>query len=332
VSARRAATATTGRVAGTVTERTLADMTAERDLIVIGAGIAGLTAAVTAARPGLRTLVVCGPVIGGHLLSIAQIDGYPGHPEGIPGFELCPAAEEQASEAGAEFLAEEASAIEHTADGWQVTCEGSVHTARAVILATGTTLRELGVDGEKRLTGKGVSHCASCDAPLLRGKAVAVIGGGDSALQEALTLVPVASRVTIVTDAPSLTAQAAYRDRIAQAAHAEVRTSTRVLAITGDDAVRGLQVTGPGGKQTLDVAAAFVFVGLVPSSGLVRDLDIVDPAGFIRVDPAMRTAIKGLYAAGTVRAGAAFRAAASAGDGATAALSAFADISSGTLA
>jgi thioredoxin reductase (NADPH) len=167
---------------------------------------------------------------------------------------------------------------------------------------------------------------------LLRGKAVAVVGGGDSALQEALTLVPVASRVTIVTEGPALTAQAAYRDRIGQAANVEVRTNTRVLAITGDDAVRGVQVTGPGGEETLDVAAVFVFVGLVPSSALARGLDIVDPAGFIRVDPAMRTTRKGLYAAGTVRAGSAFRAAASAGDGATAALGVQADIAAGTLA
>jgi thioredoxin reductase (NADPH) len=307
-------------------------VTAERDLIVIGGGIAGLTAAVTAARTGLRTLVVCGPLIGGHLLSIAPIDGYPGHPEGIAGFELCPAAEEQASEAGAEFLAEDASAIAPDAHGWTVTCESGVHAARAIILATGTALRELGVDGEKRLTGKGVSHCASCDAPLLRGKAVAVVGGGDSALQEALTLVPVASRVTIVTDGPSLTAQAAYRDRIAGAANVEVRTGTKVLQIVGEDGVRGLRISGPGGEETLDVASVFVFVGLVPSSDLVRGMEILDPAGFVRVDPAMRTAIKGLYAAGTVRAGSAFRAAASAGDGATAALSACADISSGHLA
>lgn len=306
-------------------------MTAERDLIVIGGGIAGLTAAVTAARCGLRTLVVCGPVIGGHLLSIARIDGYPGHPEGIAGFELCPATEEQATEAGAEFLAEAATAISQTAGGWQITCESGVHSARAVILATGTTLRALGVDGETRLTGKGVSHCASCDAPLLRGKAVAVIGGGDFALQEALTLVPVASHVTIVTDGPSLTAQMAYRNLIAEAANVKVRTGTKVLQVVGEDGVRGLRISGPDGEETLEVAAAFVFVGLVPSSDLVRDMEIVDPAGFVRVDPAMRTAINGLYAAGTVRAGAAFRAAASAGDGATAALSVHADIASGRL-
>jgi thioredoxin reductase (NADPH) len=310
--------------------RASASVAADRDLIIIGGGIAGLTAAATAARAGMRTLVVCGQVLGGHLVSIAQIDGYPGHPEGIPGFDLCPATEEQASEAGAEFLAEDATALAPGADGWVVTCENSTHSARAVILATGTSLKELGVDGEKRLSGKGVSHCASCDAPLLRGKAVAVIGGGDSALQEALTLVPVASRITILTDGPALTAQAAYLDRIAEASNVEVRTGVKILEILGEDGVSGVRFANDG-EEAIDVAAAFVFIGLLPNADLAHDLDVVEPDGSIRVDPSMRTTRKGLYAAGTVRAGAAFRAAASAGDGATAALSALADIKAGDL-
>jgi thioredoxin reductase (NADPH) len=306
-------------------------VTADRDLVIVGGGIAGLSAAVTAARLGLRPLVMCGRALGGHLVSIASVDGYPGHPEGIAGFELCPATEEQATEAGAEFLAEDAVSIAAAADGWDVTSETRVYSARAVILATGTALRELGIDGETRLAGKGVSHCASCDAPLLRGKAVAVIGGGDSACQEALTLVPVASRVTVLADGPALTAQAAYRDRIAESANVEVMTGIRVLEIVGEDGVRGVRIACNDGDVTLEVSAVFVFVGLVPNVELVQGLDVIDGAGFVCVDPAMRTKRKGLYAAGTVRANSAFRAAASAGDGTTAALSVFSDIESGRL-
>ncbi len=296
-----------------------------RDLIIIGAGIAGLTAATTAARLGLDTLVISGDLLGGHLVTIERIDGYPGHPEGIPGYDLCPATEEQASEAGAGFLAETATALEATADGWQVATESGGHAARAVILATGTTLKALGVPGESRLAGKGVSHCASCDAPLLKGKPVVVIGGGDSACQEALTLVPVASMVTILTDGPELTTQANYRDRLAAAGNVEVRTGIRILDIEGDDGVTGVRIAAAGTEDVIPAASVFIFIGLKPASALAP-ADLTSAAGEITVDASLRTTLRRLYAAGTVRAGATFRAASSAGDGAAAALSAYADL------
>ncbi len=254
-----------------------------------------------------------------------SIDGFPGHPEGIAGYDLCPATEEQASDAGAGFLAETATALEATADGWQVTTEFGGHTARAVILATGTTLKALGVPGESRLAGKGVSHCAGCDAPLLKGKPVVVIGGGDSACQEALTLVPVASKVTILTDGPELTTQASYRDRLAAAGNVEVRTGISVVDIEGEDGVAGVRIAAAGSEDVIPAASAFIFIGLQPASALAP-ADVRNAAGEITVDARLRTTLRGLYAAGTVRAGATFRAASSAGDGATAALSACADL------
>ena len=151
------------------------------DIAVVGAGIAGLTAGLTAARLGRNTLVLTGDVLGGQLLSIEKVDGYPGFPEGVPGYDLCPMAQEQAADAGAEFAATEADRLEAAGDGWRLaTGEGDV-VARAVVLATGCSLRELGVAGEERLRGKGVSHCATCDAPLLRNRVTVVVGGGDSA-------------------------------------------------------------------------------------------------------------------------------------------------------
>ena len=167
------------------------------EVAVIGAGIAGLTAGLTAARLGRRTLVLT-DVLGGQLLSIEKVDGYPGFPEGVAGYDLCPMAQEQAADAGAEFTTAQVERLEPTDDGWRLaTSEGAV-AARAVVLATGCSLKTLGVPGESRLHGKGVSHCATCDGPLLRNRPVAVVGGGDSGLQEALTLAAHASRVVVV--------------------------------------------------------------------------------------------------------------------------------------
>jgi len=158
------------------------------DVVIAGGGIAGLTAGLLSARAGRKTRVLTGQTLGGHLLSIERIDGYPGFPDGIPGYELCPMVQEQAAAAGAEFSATEATGLRAHEGRWRVTTGEGDLVARAVVIATGTTSKSLGVPGEAELRGKGVSHCASCDGPLLRTRVVGVVGGGDSALQEALTL------------------------------------------------------------------------------------------------------------------------------------------------
>src|SRR6185436_8736244 len=143
------------------------------DLVIVGGGVAGLTAGLTSARAGRTTRVLTGASLGGHLLSIERIDGYPGFPDGVPGYDLCPIAHEQAAAAGAEF---DAALVKSLAAGdgrWQVMTAAGDLSARSVILATGTTYRKLGIPGEERLRGKGVSHCASCDAPLMRGRVAA---------------------------------------------------------------------------------------------------------------------------------------------------------------
>lgn len=287
------------------------------DIIIAGGGICGLTAATTAARLGMKTLILTGQVLGGHLVSIEKIDGFPGHPEGIPGFDLCPATEEAAAEAGAEFVTEDASAIEQTAAGWKVSCDSDEYSAPAVILAMGTSLKALGVPGEQEFFGKGVSHCASCDAPMLKGKDVAVVGGGDSACQEALALIPVCSKVTIITEGDQLTAQAAYIQQIEEADNVEIKTGAMVLEIQGDTAVTGIRLSGAGGEEELNVESVFVFVGLKPDSAVVAD-ELKDENGFILTGTSLQTAQPGLYAAGTIRSGTAFRAASAAGEGAAA--------------
>lgn len=297
-------------------------MEGEYDIAVVGGGIAGLSAGLAAARLGRRTLVLTGGVLGGQLLSIERIDGYPGFPDGVPGYDLCPMAEEQAAAAGADFAATEATALAPADGGWRLdTGEGPV-TARGVVIATGTRLRTLGVPGEARLFGKGVSHCASCDAPLMRGKPVVVVGGGDSAAQEALTLAPHTASVTIVHRGAALSAQASYRDRLSAQSNVTVRFGAVVEEVLGADGVTGVRLRDTAAGAAAEVAAAgvFVFVGLAPNTAFLGGRLALDAAGRIVTDAALRTASPGICAAGTVRAGAAGRAAAAAGDGSAAAV------------
>ena len=184
------------------------------DVVIAGGGIAGLTASLMCARAGRKTRVQTGPTLGGHLLSIERIDGYPGFPDGIPGYELCPMVQEQAAGAGAEFSAAAVTSLGAHEGRWRVTTGEGDLWARTVVIATGTTSKTLGVPGEARLRGKGVSHCASCDAPLMRARVVGVVGGGDSALQEALTLAQHVAKVIVLHRGTAFSAQAAYCQRV----------------------------------------------------------------------------------------------------------------------
>jgi thioredoxin reductase (NADPH) len=295
----------------------------EYDVVIAGGGVAGLTAALMSARAGRKTRVLTGASLGGQLISIERIDGYPGFPDGIPGYDLCPIIQEQAAGAGAEFDATEAAGL-HGDDGrWRVaTGHGDVR-ARAVVIATGTTSKSLGIPGEERLRGKGVSHCASCDAPLLRGRPVCVVGGGDSALQEALTLAQHVARVIILHRGAAFSAQAAYVQRVRENPRIEVCFDTIVEEAVGNGGLTGVRTRTTGGKTAdLEVAGLFVYVGLAPATTWLDGVIALDVSGRIPVDGAMRTSQRGLFAAGTVRSGSAGRAAAAAGDGAIAAVGA----------
>jgi thioredoxin reductase (NADPH) len=296
----------------------------EFDIVVVGGGIAGLSAGLTAARLGRSTLVLTGTTLGGHLISIEKIDGYPGFPDGVPGYDLCPIAQEQATAAGADVEMAELTRLERSGDVWQLATPGEGFAARSVILATGTRLRDLDVPGEATLRGHGVSQCASCDAPLLRNQAVVVAGGGDSALQEALTLAAHCSSVTIVHHGGDYSGQPAYRSLVEAEAKISSAPDSEIVEVVGEGAVTGVRIknTATGSITERECAAAFVFVGLAPNTALVPDKSILDEAGHVVTDTMLRTRLPGLFAAGTVRAGCVGRAAAAAGDGAAAALAA----------
>lgn len=302
-------------------------MADEFEIVVIGGGIAGLTAGAAAAKSGHKTMILIGAVLGGHLVMIEKIDGVPGYDDGVAGYELCPTVQMQAAEAGAGFAMEEAEALvrsgNQSGDGWIVKTAAKEYSARAVILATGTRLRKLGVPGEDAYFGKGVSQCASCDAPLMRGKQVVVVGGGDSACQEALTLAPHVSGITIVTDGDRLTAQPPYADPVMADPKIKIRLTATVAEILGDTGVTAVRVRHANGTME-DIAAhgVFVFVGLEGTGALVADHVAVDETGRIAADLSGRTALPGLLAAGTIRQETTNRAAASAEDGEIAAGSA----------
>jgi thioredoxin reductase (NADPH) len=290
-------------------------------LAIAGGGIGALTAAVHSARMGRSTLVLGGLAPGGLLLSIERIDGVPGFPEGVAGYELCPMLQEQAADDGAEVRMAELEGLEPASDAWRLTTSDGDVQARAVILATGARLRTLGVEGEERLRGRGVSHCASCDAPLMRDRTVAVVGGGDSALQEALTLADAVGEVIVLHRGDALSAQAAYREPAVAHPKISVRYGTVVEEILGEDAVSGVRVreVESGDVSELELGGVFIYVGLAPNSEYLRDqLDLGDD-GRVPTDGALQTQLAGVFAAGIVRRGSLGQAAISAGEGAAAA-------------
>ncbi len=258
-------------------------------------------------------------MLGGNLLSIEAVEGYPGYAEGVPGYELAPAAQAMAAEAGAQFEMLPLLRVEKHCDGYSLgTAEGE-KTARALIVATGASPEKLGVPGEERLAGNGVSHCASCDGPMLRGARVAVVGGGDSAMQEALTLAKYVDRVVLLCRSAALRGQATFRERVRASANIETRFQAQIAAIEGEAAVSGVRLAS---GERLDVAAVFTYIGLQPNTTFLRDVVPLDPAGKIGTDGTMATERPGIFAAGLARAGSPGRAIASAGEGAAAAASA----------
>jgi thioredoxin reductase (NADPH) len=287
------------------------------DVVIAGGGIAGLTAGLTAARLGRKTLVLAGHVLGGNLLSIEKVEGYPGFPEGVPGYDLCPMAQAMASEAGAEFETVPLLRLEGEAPELRLFTAEAEYAARALVVATGASPKSLGVPGEERLKGKGVSHCASCDGPLLRDAVVAVVGGGDSAMQEALTLAAFASRVIVLCRGSALAGQASYRERVLSHPKIEVRFHTEVEEIVGENAVSGVRLRGT--PCVLDAAAVFTYIGLAPNTAFLDGRMALDSAGRIPTDGTMATARPGIFAAGLARTGSPGRAIASAGEGAAAA-------------
>jgi len=292
------------------------------DVAIIGGGFAGLSAALTVARLGHSAVVLAEGVPGGELVKIGRIDGIPGFEDGIAGYDLCPITQEQAEEQGVEILDAPATALVAQGDNWLIETAQDQITARGVVVATGTALATLDVPGIDALAGKGVSDCASCDAPLLRGKVAVVAGGGDSAMQEALVLAEYLEKVIMVVQGATLTGQKPYIDAVLEADAIECRYSSEPVAVLGEDGVTGVRVKdlASGAEEVIATDAIFTFIGLVPNSAIVNGIAALDDTGRIAVDSAMRSSAFGICAAGNVRQHSPHRAAAAMGDAAAAAV------------
>ncbi|WP_170990158.1 FAD-dependent oxidoreductase [Aquamicrobium sp. LC103] len=295
----------------------------EFDVVVIGAGVAGLNAATTAARHGLSTLLVDSLGAGGQIGTVDRIENFPGPSEGVAGYELGPMLQIQADEAGVELMLDTVERVAADGDGFIVTAsEGEFH-ARAVIVAAGSVRRKLGVEGEEAFEGKGVSHCASCDGPILRGRQVCVVGGGDSALDEALSLAAHVAKVVIVHRGAEPTARRSLVDKCQAEEAIGFLAHTEVEAICGDVGVSHVRLRSAAGDvRDLPCHAVFVYVGLEPAAGFLGELVRRDGDGRIAVDLGMNASRPGIFAAGDIRSQSVAHLAASAGDGVTAAISA----------
>jgi len=280
-----------------------------RDLIIIGSGPAGYTAAVYAARANLRPFVIEGAQSGGALMTTTEVENFPGFPEGIMGPELMDAMRKQAERFGAEFLTDDATRVALAGTGGVAGHEvktvyvgDAAYHARAVILATGSAWRPLGVPGEQELLGHGVSSCATCDGFFFRGMPVAVVGGGDSAMEEATFLTRFAESVTIVHRRDEFRASKIMAERALKNDKIRVEWNSQVEEILGADGkVVGarLRNTHTGEAKVLDVSGVFVAIGHVPRSELFRGEVELDENGYVVVEaPSTRTSVPGVFAAG----------------------------------
>ena len=295
------------------------------DVVIIGGGLAGMTAGIFAARFGLRTGLVERMMGGAQIINIDKIENFPGFPQGISGAELAPATQEQAMDAGVEFIMAEAGSISRDGDYKVVATDAGEYRARAVIVAAGSALRQLGIPGEEELFGRGVSQCATCDGPLYNGQVVGVVGGGDSAADEALTLAEYADQVLLFHRRDQMRAQKSIQDRLHQHRKIEVVWNSVVQEVLGEDTVSGVRVQNvvTNLENLVSLSGLFVYVGLEPHSALVQGLVKLDNAGHIPVNLSMETEVPGLYAVGDIRQNSSSQLVSVAGDGATAAVSAF---------
>jgi thioredoxin reductase (NADPH) len=300
-------------------------MTLEYDVAIVGAGVAGLTAAIYSSRARRRTVVFERELVGGQIATTELVENYPGFPDGIGGLELSQRFQQQAERFGAELRYEEVERLERLPDGaFALRTSGGEYRAEAVIVTAGAAHNRLGVPGEEEFLGRGVSYCATCDGAFFRDQDVAVVGGGDSALDEGLFLTRFARTVTIIHRRDKLRASAVLQERAFANPKIRFVFDTVVTAIEGGEVVERVRLRNvkSGEESVLPVAGVFVFIGQTPNSHLLKGLVELDEGGHAKVDLEMATEVPGLFVAGDVRWKAARQLVSAAGDGATAAIAA----------
>ena len=296
-------------------------MNREYEVVIIGGGPAGLTAGLYTSRAKLNSLLIEKGVVGGQIVDAEQVENYPGFPEGISGLELGQLIHRQATKYGLKTIIAEVTGVEPQQKQIVVkTTEGNF-IAKAVIIASGSERRKLGIPGEEEFIGKGVSYCATCDAAFFKGLPVAVVGGGNAAITEALHLTRFASRVTVIHRRNQLRANGIMQEKASSEPKIEFLWDTVAEEIEGENSVTRLKLrqVKTGEKSTLDIAGVFISVGLKPSTDYLKGVLPLDNGGYVITNDKMETEIPGIFAAGDIRRNSARQAITAAGDGATAA-------------
>jgi thioredoxin reductase (NADPH) len=297
---------------------------AKYEVIIIGGGPAGLTAGLYTSRAGLKSLLVERGIFGGQIVNAALVENYPGFPQGISGAELGALMHQQAVKYGLDVITAEVTDIAQGQPYGVSTTEGSFE-ASAIIIAAGSEYRKLGVSGEERLAGHGISYCATCDGFFFRDQEVAVVGGGDIAITDALELTRHAKKVYVIHRRDQLRAGQILQQRAFVQPKLEFIWTTVVEEILGEKLLSGLKLRNvkTGQHSILEVAGVFIAVGLMPNSQSFFKIVDLDDAGYIITDETMATSAPGIFAAGNIRRNSARQVASAVGDGVTAAMSAF---------
>lgn len=271
------------------------------DVIIIGSGPAGLTAAIYTTRANLKTLVIAGIKWGGQLMLTTLVENFPGFPDGIQGPELMLAMRKQAERHGAEIIEENFTDGDFMERPFKLRTNGTIYEGKSVIIATGADTKWLGVPGEQEKVGRGVSSCAPCDAPFFRDKRVIVVGGGDSAMEEALVLTRYATEVIIVHRRDKLRASQIMQEKARNNPKIKLLFNKQVVAILGDAKVTGVRLkdTIDGKESEMQIDGVFVAIGHVPNTSVFRGIAL-DHQGYIKVHEYFRTNVEGVFVAGDV--------------------------------
>ncbi|MDD5288037.1 MAG: thioredoxin-disulfide reductase [Dehalococcoidales bacterium] len=303
------------------------------EVIIIGGGPAGLTAGLYASRAGLSSFLIEKGIFGGQITYAEHVENFPGFPQGISGLELGEKMQEQATRHGLKTLSAEVTGLEIQETLKTVKTTDGNFTGKAVILAGGAVRRKLGATGEGRLTGRGISYCAVCDGAFFQDQAVAVIGGGDTAITEALHLTKFASKITIIHRRDQLRATQILKEKAQSEPKIDFLWDTTVSAIEGSDTVQQIKLLNikTGESSTLQVGGVFISVGTNPDTDYVKGILPLDESGYIITNEKMETSIPGVLAAGDIRHNSARQAITAAGDGATAAIYAQKYLTEGVL-
>lgn len=296
----------------------------EYDVAIIGGGPAGLAAAVYAARGGMKTVIFEKALVGGQITTTADVENYPGFEDNISGFDIADKMRKQAEKFGTEIKQENIKSIQSDNFYKVVETDSNKYNVKSVILATGANPRKLGVQGEAKYTGRGVSYCATCDGALYRDKTVAVVGGGDSAVEEAIFLTKFAKKVYVIHRRDELRTVKLTQQRAFENDKIEIVWDSIVKEIKGGDFIERVELYNKKTKETseLDLDGIFIYVGIIPNNELVKSVVELDDQGFILTDETMCTKIPGLFAAGDVVHKVLRQVVTAASDGATAAFSA----------